>query len=62
MKLSDLNTAIEEYARIKTECENSKMSVKPILVFNKEKSIYEVTFMSEAYINNFETKYEIIKK
>lgn len=62
MQLKDLTAAIEEYSRIKQECENSKMSVKPILVFNKEKNIYEVCFLSPEYIKNFMSeKFEIIK-
>lgn len=61
-KTEILKTAMDEYSRIKQEAANSNLSVKPILVFNKEKQRYETTFMNQEYIKNFGDNYEIIKK
>ena len=62
IKLKALEEAMNEYSRIKKEASNSNLSVKPILVYNKEKCIYETTFCNETYIKNFMSHFEIIKK
>lgn len=61
MNINNLNKAIEDFSKIKTECEKSNLKSTPILIFNKEKNIYEITFISELHIA-FSEKYEMIKK